>query len=259
MSKEEILSYFYDIDHVEKLKKGWKVAFEPARVKGVKFPFDLVDADTNKVVWEKDKKLTVRSAQKLVDKGLKSFLVDDNYLYGKFLAKALVIAKTGEVIADAGAELNEELLTAINEAKIKELDLLYIDNVNVGPYIRNTLEADRNTNREEALGDIFKVMRPGEPVTLEASEAIFKMLFFDEERYDLSSVGRVKMNSALDIPFAEAPDTCHILRKDDILRVVKHMVELRDGKGEVDDIDHLGNRRVRSVGELMETSTAWAF
>ena len=252
MSKEEILSYFYDIDHVEKLKKGWKVAFEPARVKGVKFPFDLVDADTNKVVWEKDKKLTVRSAQKLVDKGLKSFLVDDNYLYGKFLAKALVIAKTGEVIADAGAELNEELLTAINEAKIKELDLLYIDNVNVGPYIRNTLEADRNTNREEALGDIFKVMRPGEPVTLEASEAIFKMLFFDEERYDLSSVGRVKMNSALDIPFAEAPDTCHILRKDDILRVVKHMVELRDGKGEVDDIDHLGNRRVRSVGELME-------
>lgn len=93
----------------------------PARVKGVKFPFDLVDADTNKVVWEKDKKLTVRSAQKLVDKGLKSFLVDDNYLYGKFLAKALVIAKTGEVIADAGAELNEELLAAINEAKIKEL------------------------------------------------------------------------------------------------------------------------------------------
>ena len=252
MSKEEILAYFYDVDHLEKGKKGWKAAFVPERVKGVKFSFDLIDADTNNKVWDKDKKLTVRSAQKLVDGGLKSFVVSDEYLYGKFLAKALVIAKTGEVIADAGAELNEELLEKINAAKIKELDLLYIDNVNVGPYIRNTLESDRNTNREEALADIFKVMRPGEPVTLEASENIFKMLFFDEDRYDLSSVGRVKMNSALDIPFADAPDTMKILRKDDILRVVKHMVGLRDGKGEVDDIDHLGNRRVRSVGELME-------
>ena len=252
MSKAEILAYFYEIDKLEKVKKGWTVPFNPARLKGCKFDFDLVDADTNQVIWEKDKKIALRAAQKIADKGTKSYLVSDNYLFGKFLAEELINPKTGEVIADAGAEINEELLGTINEAKVKELNLLYIDNVNVGPYIRNTLEIDRNTNREEALGDIFKVMHPGEPVTLEASEAVFYGLFFDEERYDLSSVGRVKMNSALDILFADAPDTCHILRKDDILRVVKHMVEIRDGKGEVDDIDHLGNRRVRSVGELME-------
>ncbi len=252
MSKEEILAYFYETSTVEKAKKGWKVEFDASKMKGIKFDFDLVDAETGKVVLEKDKKLTPRSAQKLVDKGLTHFLVKDNYLYGKFLAKAIVLPKTGEVVADAGQELNEEVLNSIDANKVKNFEILYIDNINVGPYIRNTLEIDKNTNREEALGDIYKVMRPGEPVTLEASEAVFKNLFFDEERYDLSSVGRVKMNSALDIAFSDAPDTCHILRKDDILRVVKHMVELRDGKGVVDDIDHLGNRRVRSVGELME-------
>ncbi|MBQ8750205.1 MAG: DNA-directed RNA polymerase subunit beta [Alphaproteobacteria bacterium] len=252
MSKEEILAYFYEISSVEKAKKGWKVEFDANKVKGIKFDFDLVDAESGKVVWEKDKKITPRTAQKLVEKGLTHFLVKDNYLFGKFLAKAVVLPKTGEVIADAGQELNEEVLASFDANKVKNFEILYIDNVNVGPYIRNTLEIDRNSNREEALGDIYKVMRPGEPVTLEASETIFKHLFFDEERYDLSSVGRVKMNSALDIPFSEAPDTYHTLRKDDILRVVKHMVELRDGKGVVDDIDHLGNRRVRSVGELME-------
>ena len=252
MDKEEILAYFYETYKVEKDGKNWKVEFDANKMKGVKFDFDLVDANTGKVVLEKDKKLTPRAANKLVEKGFTHFLVKDSYLYGKFLAKAIVLKKTGEVVADAGAELNEEVLGNIEANKVKSMELLYIDNVNVGPYIRNTLEIDRNTNREEALGDIYKVMRPGEPVTLEASEMIFKNLFFDEERYDLSSVGRVKMNSALDIAFSDAPDTCHILRKDDILRVVKHMVELRDGKGVVDDIDHLGNRRVRSVGELME-------
>ncbi len=252
MDKEEILAYFYETYKVEKDGKNWKVEFDANKMKGVKFDFDLVDANTGKVVLEKDKKLTPRAANKLVEKGFTHFWVKDSYLYGKFLAKAIVLKKTGEVVADAGAELNEEVLGNIEANKVKSMELLYIDNVNVGPYIRNTLEIDRNTNREEALGDIYKVMRPGEPVTLEASEMIFKNLFFDEERYDLSSVGRVKMNSALDIAFSDAPDTCHILRKDDILRVVKHMVELRDGKGVVDDIDHLGNRRVRSVGELME-------
>ena len=252
MDKEEILAYFYETYTVEKEKKGWKVEFDAQKMKGVKFEYDLVDANTGKVVLEKDKKITPRKAKELVEKGLTHFLVKNNYMLGKYLAKAIVLSKTGEVLADAGDEITEELLAAIDDSKVKSFELLYIDNVNVGPYIRNTLMQDRNTNREEALGDIYKVMRPGEPVTLEASEAIFKNLFFDEERYDLSSVGRVKMNSALDISYEDAPDTCHILRKDDILRVVKHMVELKDGKGVVDDIDHLGNRRVRSVGELME-------
>jgi DNA-directed RNA polymerase subunit beta len=184
MDKEEILAYFYETYTVEKEKKGWKVEFDAQKMKGVKFEYDLVDANTGKVVLEKDKKITPRKAKELVEKGLTHFLVKNNYMLGKYLAKAIVLSKTGEVLADAGDEITEELLAAIDDSKVKSFELLYIDNVNVGPYIRNTLMQDRNTNREEALGDIYKVMRPGEPVTLEASEAIFKNLFFDEERYD---------------------------------------------------------------------------
>ncbi len=252
MDKEEILSYFYDVDTYVADKKAWKVKFLPERMKGVKFDFDLVNTKTGETVWEKGKKLTPRSAQKLADEGLEFYKVSPDQLFGKFLATAVINPKTGEIIADAGAELNEEVLTNISAAKVGEIKVLYIDNVNVGPYIRNTLEADRNHNREEALLDIYRVMRPGEPPTYETADQLFRSLFFDNDRYDLSSVGRVKMNVALDISFEDAPDTYRTLRKDDILRIVKRLVELRDGKGEVDDIDHLGNRRVRSVGELME-------
>lgn len=252
MDKEEILSYFYDVDTYVADKKAWKVKFLPERMKGVKFDFDLVNTKTGETVWEKGKKLTPRSAQKLADEGLEFYKVSPDQLFGKFLATAVINPKTGEIIADAGAELNEEVLTNISAAKVGEIKVLYIDNVNVGPYIRNTLEADKNHNREEALLDIYRVMRPGEPPTYETADQLFRSLFFDDDRYDLSSVGRVKMNVALDISFEDAPDTYRTLRKDDILRIVKRLVELRDGKGEVDDIDHLGNRRVRSVGELME-------
>lgn len=252
MDKEEILSYFYDVDTYVADKKAWKVKFLPERMKGVKFDFDLVNTKTGETVWEKGKKLTPRSAQKLADEGLEFYKVSPDQLFGKFLATAVINPKTGEIIADAGAELNEEVLTNISAAKVGEIKVLYIDNVNVGPYIRNTLEADKNHNREEALLDIYRVMRPGEPPTYETADQLFRSLFFDNDRYDLSSVGRVKMNVALDISFEDAPDTYRTLRKDDILRIVKRLVELRDGKGEVDDIDHLGNRRVRSVGELME-------
>ena len=252
MDKEEILSYFYDVDTYVADKKAWKVKFLPERMKGVKFDFDLVNTKTGETVWEKGKKLTPRSAQKLADEGLEFYKVSPDQLFGKFLATAVINPKTGEIIADAGAELNEEVLTNISAAKVGEIKVLYIDNVNVGPYIRNTLEADKNHNREEALLDIYRVMRPGEPPTYETADQLFRSLFFDNDRYDLSSVGRVKMNVALDISFEDAPDTYRTLRKDDILRIVKRLVELRDGKGEVDDIDHLCNRRVRSVGELME-------
>ncbi len=252
MDKEEILSYFYDVDTYLADKKNWKVKFMPERMKGVKFDFDLINTKTGEVVWEKGKKLTPRSAQKLVDEGLEYYRIAPDQLFGKFLATAVINPKTGEIIADAGAELNEEVLKNISAAKVGEIKVLYIDGVNVGPYIRNTLEVDKNHNREEALLDIYRVMRPGEPPTYETADQLFRSLFFDNERYDLSSVGRVKMNVALDISFDDAPDTYRTLRKDDILRIVKRLVELRDGKGEVDDIDHLGNRRVRSVGELME-------
>lgn len=252
MDKEEILHYFYDVDVYEAVKKDWKVKFEPSRMKGVKFDFDLVDAETGKTVWEANKKLTSRTAQKLADEGLAYYKVAKEKILGKFLANNIVMAKTGEVLAEAGDEITEELLEKLSANKVNEVKTLFIDGVNVGPYIRNTLMVDKNSCREEALLDVYRVMRPGDPPTYDAADALFHGLFFDKDRYDLSSVGRVKMNTALDISFDDAPDTQGTLRKDDILRIVKRMVELRDGKGEVDDIDHLGNRRVRSVGELME-------
>ncbi|MDD4555797.1 MAG: DNA-directed RNA polymerase subunit beta [Alphaproteobacteria bacterium] len=252
MDKEEILSYFYETDVWTAEKKGWKTAFPHQRMKGVKFDIDLVNAETGEVAVPAGKKITPRSAQKLFEDGLKEIVVPADYLFGKFLAKTVVEKKTGEVIADAGVELNKEVLEKIKAAKISEVKTCYIDNVNVGPYIRNTLEIDKNSCREEALLDIYRVMRPGEPPTYDTADQLFTNLFFDNERYDLSAVGRVKMNASLDISFEEAPDTMRVLRRDDVLKIVKRLVELRDGKGEVDDIDHLGNRRVRSVGELME-------
>ena len=252
MSKEEILNYFYETETYIADKKNWKVKFVPERLRGIKFDFDLVDAKSGEVVLEQGKKLTPRVAKKLAEDGLDYYVVSKEQLYGKFLAKDIIVAKTGEVLAEAGAEINEELLNKLIAAKIKEIDTLYIDGINVGPYIRNTLEVDKNTTREEALADIYRVMRPGEPATYEASHQMFKWLFFDPDRYDLSAVGRVKMNMALDISFDDAPDTYRTLRKEDILLIVKRLIEIRDGKGDVDDIDHLGNRRVRSVGELME-------
>ena len=251
MDKEEILGYFYETEtYIAGKKKTWKKKFEPSRMKGVKFDFDLVNAETGESVWEAGKKLTPRTAQKLADEGLEYFVVTKEQMYGKFLAKNIEIK--GKKIAEAGDEINEELMNALAENKINSVDVLYIDGLNIGPYIRNTLAADKNSTRQEALFDIYRVMRPGEPATYEAADELFKQLFFDPERYDLSAVGRVKMNSSLHISAEEAPDTCRVVRKDDILRIIKKLVDIRDGKGNVDDIDHLGNRRVKSVGELME-------
>jgi len=160
-----------------------------------------------------------------------------------------VNVNTGQIYAEAGDELTPENIELIIEAGITELSVLNIDNINVGPFIRNTLAADKNEIREGALVDIYRVMRPGEPPTEEAAEALFHSLFFDKERYDLSAVGRVKMNARLD---QECSDEERVLRKEDLLAVVDTLVKLKDGIGSVDDIDNLGNRRVRSVGELME-------
>src|SRR5262249_30694069 len=140
-------------------------------------------------------------------------------------------------------------LAELKDKKVKDFHILDIDHVTTGAFIRNTLNIDKNANTQEALMDVYRIMRPGEPPTIEAATTLFHGLFFDSERYDLSAVGRVKMNMRLDL---DAEDTVRVLRREDILAVVKTLVDLRDGKGEIDDIDHLGNRRVRSVGELME-------
>src|SRR5580693_7794589 len=246
---EEILSTFYRKAVYTREKQGWRVPYDPDRMKGIKVATDLVDADTGEVVVEAGRKLTVRSARQLVEKGLKAVRASDADLIGQYIAEDLYDAQTGEIFAEAGDEITEKLLALFVEKDFEEIPILEIDHINVGPYIRNTLKVDKNSSREDALFDIYRVMRPGEPPTIDSAEAMFQSLFFDSERYDLSAVGRVKMNMRLDL---DAPDTQRTLRKDDILAVVKALVNLRDGRGEIDDIDHLGNRRVRSVGELME-------
>jgi len=180
---------------------------------------------------------------------VKAIKVPAEELYGQYLAQDLFDPSTGEIFAEAGEEITIKTLPLLIEKGFDELPILDIDHINIGPYIRNTLNVDKNSQREEALFDIYRVMRPGEPPTVETAEAMFHSLFFDPERYDLSAVGRVKMNMRLDL---DAPDTMRVLRREDIIAVVRALVDLRDGRGEIDDIDHLGNRRVRSVGELME-------
>ena len=263
MSGEEILNTFYKQVPYKRIKDGWRVPFDANRLRGYKAINDLVDADTGKVVLEAGKKLTVRQARQLAEKGLKALRLTDQELIGHYIAEDLVNTKTGEIYAEAGEEITgterkdgevdinvgKTPLKSLVDFGYKELPLLNIDHVNVGAYIRNTLSVDKNMTRDEALFDIYRVMRPGEPPTVDTAQSMFQSLFFDSERYDLSAVGRVKMNMRLDL---DAEDTVRILRKEDILAVIKTLVDLRDGKGEIDDIDHLGNRRVRSVGELME-------
>src|SRR5207237_3509185 len=194
-------------------------------------------------------KLSARKAKTFAYAGLKTLLLAPEALTGKYLAKDLVNFETGEIYAEAGDELDPTLLAALEGQGFTTLAVLDIDAVSVGAYMRNTLRVDKNTAREDALFDIYRVMRPGEPPTVDAAEAMFKSLFFDSERYDLSSVGRVKMNMRLEL---DCPDDMRVIRKDDVLAVLKTLVGLRDGRGEIDDIDNLGNRRVRSVGELLE-------
>ncbi len=249
MDGEEILSRFYNHITYARDAKGWRVPYDAERMKGFKATVDLIDADTGEVVVEAGKKLVARTARQLAEKGLKFLRATDEDLYTQYIAEDLVNPETGEVFAEAGEEISEKSLKLLTDAGFDEIPVLDIDHITVGPYIRNTLNVDKNSRREEALFDIYRVMRPGEPPTLETAENMFQSLFFDPERYDLSAVGRVKMNMRLDL---DAEDTVRILRKEDIFAVVKALVDLRDGKGEIDDIDHLGNRRVRSVGELME-------
>ncbi|ODS01913.1 DNA-directed RNA polymerase subunit beta [Methyloceanibacter superfactus] len=249
LDDEEILSTFYDRIVLKASKEGWRMPFRPDRMRGIKPSTDLIDAKTGKVAIEAGRKVTARLANKLAEEGLKELLISDQDLYGRYLAQDIVNLESGEIYGEAGEEIEEKLLETLKDLGLKEIPILDIDHVNVGAFIRNTLAIDKNSNTDEALLDVYRVMRPGEPPTPEASQTLFNGIFFDSERYDLSAVGRVKMNMRLDL---DAPDTMRTLRREDILAVIKTLVGLRDGRGEIDDIDHLGNRRVRSVGELME-------
>jgi len=261
LDQEQIMDAYYDtVDFKLKKNKGWVTKFFPDRVRGTRPVFDLVDAKTGKVIAEAGKKITPRAVKKLIDEGkVENLLLPIDQILGKYVAKDIINEETGAIYVEAGDELTHELdkegeviggtLKELLDAGITDIPVLDIDHTNVGPYMRNTLAIDKNMGRDTALMDIYRVMRPGEPPTVESASALFDTLFFDSERYDLSAVGRVKMNMRLAL---DAEDTQRTLRREDIVACIKALVDLRDGKGGVDDIDHLGNRRVRSVGELME-------
>jgi DNA-directed RNA polymerase subunit beta len=261
MDQDAIMAAYYDTVtfHLQK-NKGWVTKFFPERVRGTRPTMDLIDASTGEVICKAGDKMTPRMVKKLVDEGtVTDLLVPFDHIVGRYVARDIIDPETGIIYVEAGDELTWELdrdgevkggtLKVLLDNGITDIDVLDIDGVNVGPYIRNTMAADKNWGRDTALMDIYRVMRPGEPPTVDTATALFNQLFFDSERYDLSAVGRVKMNMRLEL---DAPDTLRTLRREDIVACVNALVELRDGKGEVDDIDHLGNRRVRSVGELME-------
>ena len=244
---EEILSMFYKSEEYTKFKDGWKKDFVPENLIGGKSLFPLVSK--GKVVVEQGKKLTPRLLKQLEEKNLKELEISNEELIGKFISEDIVNIETGEIFAEAGEEITEELIALFELEKIKSLPVLVIDNINSSPFLRNTLALDKSIDKETALFEIYKILRPGEPPTVESATALFESLFFDADRYDLSDVGRVKLNMRLNL---DTPDTVRVLTKDDITSVLKTLVDLRDGKGDIDDIDNLGNRRVRSVGELLE-------
>ena len=249
MDQEKICDYFYNEVAYTRHGEGWSVPLNVDRLKGSKPAFDLVDAKSGEVVAKAGEKLTPRKLKKISEDGTEAILVPFEGILARYAAQDMINEETGAIYVEAGDELDDELIQTLIDAGFETIPTLDIDHVSIGGYIRATMQVDKNANREQALLDIYRVMRPGEPPTIEAAETMFESLFYDAERYDLSAVGRVKMNMRLEL---DAPDTQRTLRKEDILAVVKALVDLRDGRGEIDDIDHLGNRRVRSVGELME-------
>ncbi|MBY9066706.1 DNA-directed RNA polymerase subunit beta [Hyphomonas sp. WL0036] len=254
---EQILDLFYTRSIYRLDKKGWVTGFRADAWKGVKPEFELIDAKTGKSVAEAGKKITALKAKRTAEGGTDEILVPSDALIGKFLARDVVNLETGEIFGEAGDALEEATIAEMRDYGIDSIEVLDIDAGGRGPWLRNTLKADKNETRFEALSDIYRVMRPGEPPTQEAAEALFGQLFFDPERYDLSAVGRVKMNMRLSVAvrdYENAADDMRTLRNEDIIGVMKVILDLKDGKGEVDDIDNLGNRRVRSVGELMENN-----
>ena len=248
-SKEKIINTFYTTDKYtfNNDNKMWTIDFNPENYKRpIKLSFDLIDSKNNKKLLSKGEKLNFVIAKKLYEKGLKSVLISKDQIIGKYIANEIKNT-SGEVLIGAGFDITEEILEKLKNEKI--LNVVNIDPINKGPYLLETLKIDKNLNKTDALNDIYKVLRPGEAPSIEIAEEIFNNLYFNKERYDLSEVGRVKLNSKLNLKISNKKT---ILSSEDIVAIIKFMLDLRDGKGEVDDIDHLGNRRVRSVGELVE-------
>ncbi len=250
--KTEILDLFYDFKtfNFDQKTKKWKTKFNPDDYKRpIKLRNDLINSTNGKKVLKIGSKINFVIAKKIYDEGLKNILVSSDYFLDKYIKNNLSNPLTDEIFLKTGSSISKENLDNILELNINTLTIADVDPINKGSYLLDTLNIEKNNSKEEAINDIYKVLRPGEPPSFEVANEIFNKLFFTSERYDLSDVGRVKINSKLHL---QCSDTITILRNEDIVAIIKHMLDLRDGKGEVDDIDHLGNRRVRSVGELVE-------
>jgi DNA-directed RNA polymerase subunit beta len=250
INEEEMLDFFFEKTKVTLRKGDAKIDVVPQRLRGENALFDIVDGDGN-VIVAKDKRITARHVKLIEEARVKTLDVPDDYLMGKILAHDIVDTDSGELVARANDELTEELLESMREAKVKRFDILYVNDLDQGPYISNTLRIDPTSNELEALWEIYKMMRPGEPPTKEAAQNLFKNLFFSSDRYDLSAVGRMKFNRRVGRKDIEGPG---VLDREDILAVIRVLIDIRNGNGTVDDIDHLGNRRVRSVGEMAENA-----
>jgi DNA-directed RNA polymerase subunit beta len=246
-SVEDILGIFFENNVFHIHNNEFSLDLIPERLRGEIAPFEIKKA--GKIIVEKGRRITVRHIQLLEKAGIKKLEVPPDYLLGKVLAKAVINNETGEIIANANDVITGEILKAFATAKIKKFETLYINDIDHGSYISDTLRVDSTTNPLEALVEIYRMMRPGEPPTKEAAEALFKNLFFTPERYDLSDVGRMKFNRRVGRKEVTGPG---VLTKEDIIAVLKTLISIRNGEGNVDDIDHLGNRRVRSVGEMTE-------
>ncbi len=248
MSASEILENYYDIEIYEYKKKAWVTDFDPENVVIHRLVSDLVDANNGDKILDAGQKITPRLAKNFTKNGLKKILVQNDTLVARYIGKEVIDGKSGEVLAKIGEQITENMLNTFITASVKSIFILKVSPQS-DAYIRNTLFADKNQDQGSALMDIFRVFRPGEPATVEAGQILFNNLFFNSNRYDLSEVGRIKLNSRLDL---DLPEDNRCLTNKDIKAIVKVLVDLKDGKGAIDDIDHLGNRRVRSVGELVE-------
>ncbi len=250
-TKKDIVNEFYESEKFiyDVQSQKWKTKFNPENYRAKNFSEEVVDAKNGKVVIKLGDKINYLNAKKLHNEGLKDILVSKDSLYGKFLHNDVKISEEENGIFKIGTELNETIIDQILEAKVHSLEISITNSINKGGYLLTTIFNDKNNTKDEAITEIYKMLRPGEPPTIEIATQIFNNLFFSSDRYDLSDVGRVKMNSRLSL---ECSDKITILRNDDILAIIHKMLDLRDGKDDVDDIDHLGNRRVRSVGELVE-------
>jgi len=248
LTPEQILANFFVFDNFTLMDQGAQVEFVAERLRGEVARFDILDREGN-VIVQKDKRVNAKHIRDLENAKTKFISVPEDYLLGRVLAKNVIDAETGEVIATANEEITEMVLDKLREAKVKDIQTLYTNDLDQGPYISQTLRIDETVDKTAARIAIYRMMRPGEPPTEEAVEALFNRLFYSEDAYDLSKVGRMKFNRRVGRDEIVGPMT---LQDDDVLATIKILVELRNGKGEVDDIDHLGNRRVRCVGELAE-------